>query len=413
MDKIEIAKKIRKKGGTLYLVGGAVRDELLGREVQDEDYCVTGLSEEKFEELFPMAYKRGTSFPVYVLETKEIALARREQKSGIGHKEFSVVTGKEITIEEDLARRDITINAIAKNVLTQEWIDPYQGRKDLKNKIIRATTSAFLEDPLRAYRVARFASILEFEVEQNTLSMMQKLKPELSSLAKERVFEECKKALASKKPSIFFRVLKSAGILEVHFKEIQDLIGSLQPIKYHPEGDSFEHTMMVVDKSAEITEDLRIRFSCLVHDLGKGITPKEMLPHHYGHDKKGEELVEHLGQRIAIPKAWIECGKVAAKEHMLGGIFEQMSIPKQVDFLTRVAKSRLGLDGMQIVVFCDRWRKEEKPENILFAQIGKECLKEINGEYIKQKYSIEDTKQVGELLRKERIEWMKKKKQNT
>ena len=206
---------------------------------------------------------------------------------GFGHKEFEIETGKEITIEEDLARRDITINAIAKDVLTGEVIDPFGGRNDIENKIIRKTTSHFKEDPLRVYRVARIAAQLEFMVDEETIKEMETLKPELLSLSKERVFVEFRKALESNKPSIFFEVLRKANVLEVHFKEIQDLIGALQPKEYHPEGDAFEHTMKVVDKSVEFTSDLRIRFSCLVHDLGKGVTPKEMYPHHYGHDAKG------------------------------------------------------------------------------------------------------------------------------
>ena len=179
MEILEIANKIKQKCGKLYLVGGAVRDELLKREVHDQDYCITGLSKEEFEEMFPEALKREKYFCVYDLENKEFALARAEKKSGIGHKEFEIETGKNITIEQDLARRDITINSIAKNVLTGEIIDPFEGRKDIENKTIRATTLAFKEDPLRVYRVARFASQLRFSVETNTLKLMNDLKQEL------------------------------------------------------------------------------------------------------------------------------------------------------------------------------------------------------------------------------------------
>ena len=206
MDIKLMANKIKEKGGILYLVGGAVRDELLGKEIHDEDYCVVGLSKNEFEGLFKDAYKRGKSFGIYDIENKEFALARKEKKIGIGHKEFKIENGKNITIEEDLSRRDITINSMAKNVLTGEIIDIYNGREDLKNKIIRATTNAFVEDPLRVYRVARFASCLEFEVEENTIKMMSNLKDELKTLSEERVFTEFKKALQSNKPSIFFNV---------------------------------------------------------------------------------------------------------------------------------------------------------------------------------------------------------------
>lgn len=408
MSTIEIANIIKENGGTLYLVGGAVRDEIMNRKVHDEDYCVTGIEKETFEKLFPNAYKRGKSFGVYDIENKEFALARKDKKIGKGHKKFEVQNGKDITIEEDLARRDITINSIAKNVLTGKIIDPYGGIKDIKNKIIRATTDSFIEDPLRVYRVARFASQLNFAVEENTIKMMKKIKEELKTLSPERVFTEFRKALKSDKPSVFFEVLKKANVLDVHFKEIYDLIGKTQPVAYHPEGDSYNHTMIVVDKSAILTDNVEIRFSALVHDLGKGITPKEMLPHHYGHDKNGVKLVENLGNRLKIPNSWVKCGKVSAKEHMLGGIFNRMTPKKQVDFITRVNKSLLGLDGLKIVVICDRWRNEDMPTDVNFHKIGKECISKINGRYIEEKYEIKNREQIGEILRKERIEWIKK-----
>ena len=195
MDIFEIANKIKKHGGNLYLVGGAIRDKLLGKEVHDEDYCVTGISVEEFEKLFPYAHIRGRSFEVYDIEGKEFAMARKEKKSGKGHKEFEIETGKNITIEEDLRRRDITINSIAQEVLTGKLIDPFNGVKDIQNKLIRATSNAFLEDPLRVYRVARLSASLNFEVEDNTINMMKKLKNELNTLSKERVFTEFIKAL--------------------------------------------------------------------------------------------------------------------------------------------------------------------------------------------------------------------------
>lgn len=407
MDIFEIANKIKQYGGKLYLVGGAVRDKLLGKQVHDEDYCITGISSKQFKNLFPEAYQRGKFFEVYDIEGKEFAIARKEKKNGRGHKEFEIETGENITIEEDLKRRDITINSIAQEVLTGKLIDPFNGVKDIENKIIRATSKAFLEDPLRVYRVARFSASLNFEVEDNTINMMKKLKNELNTLSKERVFTEFRKALASNKPSKFFHILKKANVLDVHFKEIYDLIGSNQPEKYHPEGDSYNHTMEVVDKSVVFTDNLQLRFSALVHDLGKGITPKEMLPHHYGHDEKGVKLVGELAKRIGIPKVWLKCGKIAAKEHMKGGIFNKMTPAKQVDFITRVSKSMLGLNGMKIVVMCDKWRGENPPNDIKFDVIGKEILEKVNGRYIKQNYNVKDEKQIGVLLRNKRIELIK------
>ena len=325
----KIAQVIKENGGTLYLVGGALRDKILGKEEVDEDYCATGLSKEKFQKLFPKAKIQGKDFPVFILEGKEIAIARKERKTGIGHKEFEFLANETITIQEDLARRDITINSMAQNVLTKEIIDPFDGKKDIEKKIIRKTSNAFSEDPLRVYRVARFAASLDFKVELNTLKSMQELKQELTSLSKERVFTELEKALKTNKPSNFFNVLRKAGVLGVHFPEIENLIGKVQPEKYHPEGDSYNHTMIVVDNSAKLTDNLAIRFSCLVHDLGKGITPKDMLPHHYGHDEKGIKLVQILGNRIGVPNSWVKCGKVAAKWHMKGGILNKLRLKKK------------------------------------------------------------------------------------
>lgn len=321
MTTLEIANKIKNAGGRLYIVGGSVRDKILGRECKDEDYCITGITKEEFASIFPESKYIGKSFGVFEFNNKEFAIARKEKKTGVGHKEFDIENNKNITIEEDLRRRDITINSIAQDVITGEIIDPHNGIKDLEEKKIKAVSSAFKEDPLRVYRVARIATELEFDVEINTLKMMNSLKNELVSLSKERVFDELRKALRTNKPSIFFDVLRKADVLDVHFKEIYDLIGALQPPKYHPEGDSYNHTMTTLDNSARITKNEKIRFACLVHDLGKGRTPKEMYPHHYGHEKNGIEPLMELAKRIGIPKEWKECGITAIKEHMRGRNF--------------------------------------------------------------------------------------------
>lgn len=409
MDILEIAKTIKQNGGNLYLVGGAIRDELIGKPVYDRDYCITGISKQRFIELFPKAKILGKSFEVFEIDHNQFALARREIKTGFGHKEFEITTREDITIEEDLARRDITINAIAKDVLTGKIIDPFEGQKDIKNKVIRATTKHFKEDPLRVYRVARIAAQTGFTVEKETLKEMEKLKNELTTLSKERVFVEFKKALETTKPSVFFDVLRRANVLNVHFKEIYDLIGSLQPEEYHPEGDSYNHTMIVVNKSVELTNDVSIRFACLVHDLGKGVTPKEMYPHHYGHDEKGVELVGNLGNRIGIPNIWKAYGKVAAREHMKGGIFSKMTPSKKVQFIERVAKSKLGLEGLQIVVIADKCStRNTNMETISFATLGKECLSKVNGEIIKEQYKELEGEKFKEKLHQKRVEWMKK-----
>lgn len=408
-DKIiQIAQKIKKAGGDLYLVGGAIRDELLGKEVHDKDFCVTGLTEDEFIKLFPEAHIRGKAFSVFDIDENEFALARTEKKVGKGHKEFEIVNNKELRIQEDLKRRDITINSIAQDVLTKQIIDPFKGQQDIKNKLIRHVSSNFKEDPLRVYRVARFAASLEFNVDEETINLMNSLKGELNTLSKERVFVEFKKAMQTDKPSIFFEILKKADVLDIHFKEIYDLIGSLQPEKYHPEGDSYNHTIITVDTISKYTKNLEIRFSGLVHDLGKGTTPKQMYPHHYGHDERGVELVSKLGKRIGVPKSWIKCGKAACKYHMKGGIFYKMTPAKKVKFIEEVSKTYLGLDGMQLVVNADKNRKSYEDKDIEFAKIGKEMLEKIDGKYIEDKYKIKPGILLGEKLHQERTNWMKK-----
>jgi len=410
-----IANRIKEAGGRLYLVGGAVRDELLGKETHDNDYCVTGIKSEDFQKIFPEAHVRGKAFAVFDIDGNEFAMARTESKQGIGHKEFEINTNPEITIEQDLARRDITINAIAKDVITEEIIDPFNGREDIKNKIIKATTEHFKEDPLRVYRVARFSAQLGFGVENETIKQMKELKEELDSLSKERVFTELSKALETDKPSIFFEVLRKADVLDIHFKQIKDLIGAEQPPKYHPEGDAYNHTMLVLDMSADLTKNfehnrkLEIRFSALVHDLGKGITPKEEYPHHYGHEISGVELVVIFGNNIKAPNNWIKCGKTACREHMRGGIFNKMKPSTKVDFIERVDKSLLGLDGLQIIVICDKTSggRESNKDDISFEDIGRKCLNEIDGEYIQNKYGLKPGIEFGNKMHEERIKWMK------
>ncbi len=405
MEIKEIAKKIENNGGRLYLVGGAVRDKILRKACYDEDYCVVGLNSSSFLELFPMAKMDGKAFPVFRMFGSEFALARKEKKIGVGHKEFEVISGKEISLKEDLERRDITINAMAEDVLTGEIFDYFGGKEDLKNGIIRAIRSHFKEDPLRVYRVARFSSVLGFKVEEKTILMMNELKEELKYLSKERVFGEFRKALASKKPSTFFSVLRKADVLDVHFKPIYKLIGALQPEKYHPEGDSYNHTMICLDKSVKMTSDLKIRYSVLVHDLGKGETPKEEYPHHYGHEERGVEIVRKFSHDLGVPNAWKKCGIVAAKEHMRGGIFNKMKPSKKVEFIERIDKTYLGLEGLQIVVDCDKGGRIEG--DLDFLTIGKKCLETITAKKVAKKYKLKPGIELGRKLHEERVTWIK------
>ena len=407
----EIASKINSNGGNLYLVGGAIRDKLLGIVNHDEDYCVTGISFDEFKELFPEAIIKGKDFPVFSIANKEFAIARKERKIGIGHNSFDVKTDKKITIEEDLERRDITINAIAKEVLNDKIVDPFNGMEDLKKNIIRAVSNHFVEDPLRVYRVARFASQFNFNVEDNTMNMMKLLKNELYSLAVERVYNELRKALLTDKPSIFFDILKDANVLDIHFKEIYDLIGAEQPIEYHPEGDSYNHTMIVLDKVADKTKSLsderklELRFSALVHDLGKGTTPKEEHPHHIKHEERGAELVKHIGNRLKLPTRMIKCGITSCLEHMRGGIFDKMTFAKKVNFIERVNSTILGLDGLQIIVDADNMSGDSDKNQ--FADLGHEIINCTNGDEIMRQYDITEGKEVANKMHEIRVRYLK------
>ena len=398
---------IDKSGGRLYLVGGAVRDKLTNVTPHDEDYCITGISSKKFKELFPQAFKRGKAFEVFELEGKEFALARTEKKIGIGHKDFDVTCNPNITIEEDLGRRDITINSIAQDVISGEIIDPYGGREDLQNHIIRATKKSFKEDPLRVYRAARFSSKFNFTIDSETLKLMNELKPELSSLSAERVFEELRKAINTDHPENFFNNLRKADVLDVHFIEIYKLIGALQPEKYHPEGDAYNHSMLALQKATELTKDEKIRFSALVHDLGKGVTPKSEYPHHINHDKNGVAEVEKLGKRLKMPTSWTKCGMVSAREHMKAGIFYKMTPNKQVEFIERIDKTLLGLEGLEIIVESDRNCRGTKMDKVQFANLGKNILKEVNGETVMKKYNIQSNEKLKDRIHQERIAYLK------
>lgn len=409
MENIKnIANKINENGGRLYLVGGAVRDKLFNLEKNDEDYCVVGLDFRKFEELFPNAIKRGKSFFVYDIDGREFAMARSEYKIGKKHTDFKITSNSNITIEQDLVRRDITINSIAEDVLTGEIIDPFNGISDFKNGVIKATSSNFKDDPLRAYRAARFSSKFNFDVDENTIKMISELKSELKYLSPERVFEEFRKAINSDYPVRFFEVLKKANILEVHFEELYKLIGAIQPIEHHPEGDAYNHTMLAFKMACSITKDEKIRFSALVHDLGKGLTPKEEYPHHYGHDIKGIDEVKKFGKRLRMPKSWIKSGVTSAAEHMKGGIFYRMTPNKQIDFLERISKTDLGLRGLEIIVESDKNCRGLEKRKIEFADLGEDIINKIDGKYVMNLYpNLKPGLNLKERIHEERIKYLK------
>lgn len=303
----QLAEFVRSLGGVLWLVGGSVRDELMGGTPHDKDFMVTGVNVADM----PFDKVAGHDFPVFLVdvggETCEVAMARTERKEGTGHKGFAFFTDATVTVEEDLARRDLTVNAMAKNVVTGEVCDPFSGDTDVVNGVLRHTTEAFAEDPLRVFRVARFAAKFDFRVAEATLALMRQLVPELSSLPAERVWQEMRKALNTQKPSRFFEVLQEVGALGTFFQELSALN---VPDKH--DGTAFAHTMRVMDAGADEME----RFGLLVHDFGKGKTPQELHPAHHGHDKLGESEVVAFCERLRVPKSFQTFGMLCAREHM-------------------------------------------------------------------------------------------------
>lgn len=305
----------------VYLVGGAVRDGLLGLDVYDRDWVVVGSTPQQM--LAEGFQQVGKDFPVFLHpDTKEeYALARTERKVGAGYHGFEVFADPSVTLEEDLIRRDLTINAMAQSA-DGGLIDPYGGRDDLANKILRHVSAAFEEDPLRVLRVARFAAKLSsfgFVVADETRQLMGRMvaSGELADLTPERVWQEVVKALTTERPSVFFEVLDSVGAMNVLFPELCALHGVTQPEIHHPEGDVWVHSMMVLDAAAQLSPEPMIRFAALMHDLGKGVTPKALWPKHYGHEQAGVPLVTALCERYRVPKKWQKSAERVAQWHGL------------------------------------------------------------------------------------------------
>ncbi|MEO5331692.1 MAG: multifunctional CCA addition/repair protein [Magnetococcus sp. YQC-5] len=305
---------------TVWMVGGCVRNALLGLPVKERDWVVVG---ETPERMLARGFKQvGADFPVFLHpQTKEeYALARTERKTGRGYKGFAVDFSAGISLEEDLFRRDLTINAMAMDVMGT-LIDPFGGREDLERRLLRHVSPAFAEDPLRVLRVARFQAqlaALGFVITPATMTLMAGLVQagELADLTVERVWLETVKALESEVPAVYFRVLDQCGALEVVFPEIAALKGKIHSPQYHPEGDAFEHALLTLEYASAVTSDPVVRFAAFVHDLGKGETPIEKLPHHYGHEERGARIVAALCNRMRAPKRFARLALLVAAHHM-------------------------------------------------------------------------------------------------
>jgi tRNA nucleotidyltransferase (CCA-adding enzyme) len=303
----------------VYLVGGAVRDELLGLPVKERDWVVVGgtreeLERRKFREV-------GRDFPVFLHPQthEEYALARRERKTAPGYRGFSVEFGPEVTLEEDLGRRDLTINAMAR-ASDGTLVDPHGGKRDLDARLLRHVSDAFVEDPVRVLRLARFAARFEplgFRVAPDTLALMKRmvLANEVDALVAERVWQESEKALAEASPGAFFRLLRECGALARIYPEIDALFGVPQPARWHPEIDTGVHTLMVLDQASILSGDSKVRFAALVHDLGKARTPPSEWPGHRGHEERSVSMIETLAARLKLPGDYKDLAVIVARYH--------------------------------------------------------------------------------------------------
>ena len=347
-----------------YRVGGSVRDELLGLPVKDRDWVVVGATPEQMSAAGYLPV--GKDFPVFLHpETREeYALARTERKTARGYKGFAIHTSPEVTLEEDLARRDLTINSIAvhgqwtlgngQNDTENGLIDPYGGRRDLRERVLRHVTDAFREDPVRILRVARFAArFADFRVAPETLQLMREMVEhgEADHLVAERVWQELSRGLMEDTPSRLFDVLAECGALKVLLPEVDRLWGVPQRADYHPEIDTGVHVLMVLDLSARLRAPLTVRFACLVHDLGKGTTPAEMLPRHIGHEERSVKLLRAVCERLRVPVDCKELAEVVAREHG--------NIHRSGDF------SAAAL--VRLLERCDAFRKPARFGEILLA----------------------------------------------
>jgi len=305
----------------ILMVGGAVRDHLLGRPVHDRDWVVVGATP---EEMVAQGFQPvGRDFPVFLHPKthEEYALARTERKSGRGYRGFAVQSSPEVTLEEDLARRDLTINAMA---APDGWpengtlSDPYGGQRDLQARQLRHVTDAFREDPVRILRVARFAArFADFSVAAETMALMREMVDagEADDLVAERVWQEVARGLMETAPGRMFEVLRDCGALDVLLPELSRLWGVPQRAEYHPEIDTGVHVMMVLQQAARLDAPLAVRYACLVHDLGKGTTPADVLPRHIGHEQRSARLARQVGERLRVPSDCRELADVVAREH--------------------------------------------------------------------------------------------------
>lgn len=340
-------------GLEVYRVGGAVRDELLGLTPTEHDFVVVGATPKALAERGFRAV--GRDFPVFLHPTTgaEFALARTERKTAPGYAGFRVHTGPDVSIEDDLARRDLTVNAIAE-ARDGRLVDPHGGRADLEQRVLRHVSPAFVEDPVRLLRLARFATrFAEFSIAPETLTLCRQLveSGEVDHLVPERVWQEMARALMHVQPSRFFMVLRQTGALARILPELDALWGVPQVPKYHPEIDAGVHTMLVVDQAAALGGSLAVRYAALVHDLGKALTPPEQWPKHHGHERRGLEAIRAVGERLKVPRKLRQLSLLVGAHHLI---------------CHRAAELRPST-VLELLEACDAFRRPERFEQFLLA----------------------------------------------
>ncbi|MFB2728700.1 multifunctional CCA addition/repair protein [Shewanella mangrovisoli] len=346
----------------IYLVGGAVRDSLLNLPIKDKDFMVVGATPEQMQQL---GYRQvGKDFPVFLhpKTQQEYALARTERKVGLGYGGFSCYASPDVTLEQDLLRRDLTINAIAQDEAGNLY-DPYHGIADINARQLRHVSAAFAEDPLRVLRVARFAARfhdLGFKIADETMALMQHMSQteELTALTPERVWQEVDKSLGGPHPEVFFEVLRQCGALNILFPEIEALFGVPQPEKWHPEIDTGLHTMLVLAQASSLTEEKAVRFAALVHDLGKALSPKEHWPKHHGHGQKGLPVIKSLCERLRVPNEYRDLALLVSDQHQ--NVHQAFELRSETI--------------IKLFDKADFWRKPERLEQLLLA-----CIADMRG----------------------------------
>ncbi|TXR51825.1 multifunctional CCA addition/repair protein [Reinekea thalattae] len=393
-----------------YLVGGAVRDELLGLTIKDRDWVVVGTTPQK---MIDAGFKQvGADFPVFLHPNtkEEYALARTERKSGTGYKGFEVVFDQSITLEDDLLRRDLSINAIAKSQ-DGRLIDPYQGVQDLNDRVLRHVSPAFSEDPLRVLRVARFAARfkhLGFSVHPDTLALMTEMtnNGELEHLVAERVWSEMSRALASKNPEEFFYCLRQVGALKLIFPELDRLFGVPQPERWHPEVDTGVHALLALSYARSQTDDEATLMATLCHDLGKGLTPVDKLPSHIAHESRGADLVPAIAKRMKWPTKTARLVENVARYHTHCHTITQLKPKTILKLLKNINALRQPEDLHGFIIACQAdargrtgFEATPYPQGALLQSMADACQQVSAENFIAQGLT---GKAIGEAIDKER-----------